>query len=251
MKRPIIGISGVRGIVGESLTPPLVTKFGRAFGTYVEGGKVVIGRDSRPSGPMFAGAVTAGLLQTGCEVIDLGLAATPSVSVMVTELACRGGVIISASHNPAEYNGIKFLSQSRMLLTAEQGGRLLEIYENSAFALKDEVGSGSEDNSAAERHVARVLAVVDPGPVRARKFRVVLDSVGGAGGPAMLKLLDTLGAEVVNLYDSPAPEFPRPPEPTPENLSGLCDAVRKHKADLGLALDPAADRLALVDEKGT
>ncbi|MDK1031562.1 MAG: phosphoglucosamine mutase, partial [Planctomycetia bacterium] len=243
MTQPIISISGVRGIIGESMTADLARQFGRAFGTYVRGGRVVIGRDSRPSGTMFADAVCEGLLETGCSVVDLALCATPSISVMVTELACRGGVIISASHNPAEYNGIKFLSDTGMLLTAEQGGRLLEIYENSDFALTEAAGSRSRDAGAPERHIARVLAIVDAEPVRARSFKVVLDSVGGAGGPVMLKLLDALGAEVVNLYESPADEFPRPPEPTPANLGGLCDAVRRNGADLRLALAPDADRL--------
>ncbi|MCB9857812.1 MAG: phosphoglucosamine mutase [Phycisphaerales bacterium] len=248
----IMSVSGVRGIVGQTMTPRLATDLGAAFGTFIGGGKVVVGRDSRPSGPMLQHAIVAGLLATGCDVVTLDIVTTPGVALMIGEHAAAGGIVLTASHNPTPWNGIKFLTSRGFAPPPADAEKIFEVYRQNAFALKDaeSVGRMHRDDTTHVKHIERVLRIVDVEAIRRHRFKVVLDSVNGAGGPGGRQLLDALGCEVVHLNAEPTGRFAHTPEPTRENLTGLCDAVRKHGAQLGFAQDPDADRLAVVDNLG-
>lgn len=256
----IITISGMRGIVGENLDAETARLYGSAFGTYLQseavkneqGGKVsvCIGRDSRPSGRMLLSAVAEGLCSMGVDVIGLGIVPTPSVGVMVRHLGCAGGVVITASHNPIEYNGIKLLLGDGIAPPVTTAEEIRKIYFSKDFRLTDSVGRGSvsSNEQTEEVHIKRVLSIVDKDTIVAKGFKVVLDSVNGAGGRIGRKLLEEFGCEVAAINDEPTGLFAHTPEPTRENLVGLCEAVAKYSADIGFAQDPDADRLAIVDE---
>ncbi len=248
----IMSVSGVRGIVGTTMTPRLAADLGAAFGTFVRGGTVVIGRDSRPSGPMLQHAAVAGLLATGCNVVALDVVTTPGVALMIGEHKAAGGMVLTASHNPTPWNGIKFLTSQGFAPPPTDAEKIFDIYQKTAFALKDaqSIGSLRNDDSTHEKHIARVLKIVDVEAIRKNKFKVVLDSVNGAGGPGGRQLLEALGCEVIHMNAEPTGCFAHTPEPTKENLTDLCDAVRKHGAHVGFAQDPDADRLAVVDNLG-
>jgi phosphomannomutase len=249
----IISISGVRGIVGESMTPVLAARFGSAFATLLgEGASVVVGRDTRPSGPMVASALVSGLVAGGARVTDLGIATTPATALATKSSGAAGGVVITASHNPAPWNGLKFLRPSGVAVTDATGKRLREIFESQAFRLVpvERLHPVAADGGAAERHAAAVLGLLDAPLIRGRRFRVALDSVNGAGSVEGPAFLEALGCEVVRLACVPDGRFPHTPEPTAENLTGLCGAVREHRAAVSFAQDPDADRLAVVDETG-
>lgn len=252
--RLMVSVSGVRGTIGSTLTPQVACDFGCAFGKLLGPGKtVVLGRDSRPSGPMIRNAVTAGLMAMGVNVIDLGLVTTPGVALMVRQLAADGGVIITASHNPPQYNGIKFLQPSGPGLTFQMADQLKRIWEAGQFEQVgvDRLGTLRCDESTHERHIAAVCEVTDVAKIAARKFKVVVDSINGAGCTVTPLLLKKLGCELIHLNNQPDGRFAHEPEPIEKNLTGLCEAVRRHGADVGFAQDPDADRLVVVDEKGT
>ncbi len=254
MSRLIVTVSGVRGEIGKTLTPDVAAKFGAAFGTMLGKGKrVVIGRDSRPSGPAIRNGVAAGLMACGVDVTDLGIVSTPGVSLMTRQLKADGGVMITASHNPIPWNGIKFFRADGIGLFIDQAAALKTIWESGNFAYADPTICGKESKNpyTHSRHVDAVLAIVDRTAIAAKRIKVVLDSVNGAGGEATAQLLSKLGAELVHLNARPTGIFPHMPEPTEENLQDLCQEVRRHKAQIGLAQDPDADRLALVDENGS
>jgi phosphomannomutase len=261
----IISVSGMRGIVGENLTAPIAAEYGSAFGTYLKNSahynsrrpehhslSVCIGRDSRPSGEMLASAVTAGLCAAGINVIDLGIVTTPSVGVMVRGLAAAGGVVITASHNPVAYNGIKLLLDSGVAPPGPEAETVKRCFLEKDFSLADSVHCGRVTSSYQTNavHIAKVLAIVDKEAITARKFKVVLDSINGAGGRITKKLLAEFGCEVAAINDEPTGLFAHGPEPTAENLTGLCDEVKARAADVGFGQDPDADRLAIVDENG-
>lgn len=248
----IMSVSGVRGLVGQTMTPRLAADLGAAFGTFIGGGTVVIGRDSRPSGPMLQSAAVAGLLATGCDVVTLDVVTTPGVALMIGEHNAAGGIVLTASHNPTPWNGIKFLTSQGFAPPPADAEKIFEIYRKESFALKDALSIGTirHDGSTHDKHVGRVLRIVNVDAIRQRQFKVVLDSVNGAGGPGGRQLLDALGCEVVHLNAEPSGRFAHTPEPTRENLTGLCDAVREHGAHVGFAQDPDADRLAVVDNLG-
>jgi phosphomannomutase len=252
MPQLIVSISGIRGVVGDGLGPREAVRFGLAFGTHLGGGTVVMGRDSRPTGPMLAAALRAGLLATGCRVADVGILSTPGISVMVGQLGAHGGAIITASHNPFPYNGIKMLSPEGHALSRAGGQAVLDLYTREAFREvgADRIGQVEEVADAAAAHVEKTLGTVDAATIRARGFSVAVDAVCGAGGREMAMLLARLGCKVTMIHGEPTGHFPRGPEPLPENLGDLCRTVRQSGAALGLALDPDADRLALVDETG-
>jgi phosphomannomutase len=253
-KNLMVGISGVRGVVGESLTPDVVTKYSSAFGMLCQCGKVVLGRDTRVSGEMVRAAVVCGLLSTGCEVIDLGICATPTVEIAVRELKANGGIIITASHNPIQWNALKFVGADGIFLSEKEGRRLSDLVENDRIKHGgwNKLGKVKFDQSWTEKHVKKVLRLshINVQKIKKRKFRVVLDCVNGAGGVISPDLLRALGCKVIELNCKPDGNFAHDPEPVPRNLTSLCQAVKKHKADLGFANDPDVDRLAIVSEKG-
>jgi phosphomannomutase len=256
----IISVSGVRGIVGENLTASIATDYGCAFGTFLKNkttGKkekleVCIGRDSRPSGQMLQSAVTAGLCAVGINVIDLGVVTTPGVGIMVRQLGCDGGAVITASHNPSQYNGIKLLLGNGIAPPVDAAEQIKQYFFDKRFALVDSPGHSSVtcDQRTDAAHIARVLAIIDKEAVAAKNFKVVLDSVNGAGGRVAKKMLAELGCVVSAINDEPTGLFAHAPEPTAENLEGLCEAVKTQTAEIGFALDPDGDRLAIVDEAG-
>lgn len=254
----VISVSGIRGIVGESLTPEVVAAWAAAHGAAARArtGRttIVLGRDARVSGPVFAAAAEAGLRSAGCDVLDVGMACTPTILLAVEDEKAAGGIAITASHNPAEWNALKLASDQGMFLTPEQGRDVRNLVEREAIprAGWDELGGIASRADATERHVARILAdpLVDRERIRRCEFRVVLDACHGAGALPMLPLLEALGVEVDGLYLEPTGRFPRDPEPTAAHLGELAGRVREIGADLGLAIDPDGDRLALVDGNG-
>ena len=254
-ENPIISVSGVRGIVGSALDPSLLTRFAAAFGTLIEGQRVVVGRDTRTSGPMVHHAILAGLIATGCKVIDVGVCPTPTVLLMSKALNASGSLVITASHNPIDWNGIEFASESGRLLSEPERAHLVEIYESRAFKLAtwNKQGSIQVIDTAIDQHIADVLSCdwVVRDQIRARALKVVIDCGNGAGSVISPRLLRELGCEVVELNCVPDGYFPRPAEPTPDALNQLCDAVKSENADLGFAHDGDADRLVLISEEGT
>ena len=257
----IISVSGMRGIVGENLTASIATDYGCAFGTFLKNRhtdkkeklSVCIGRDSRPSGQMLKSAVTEGLCKVGVDVIDLGIVTTPGAGIMVRELACSGGVVVTASHNPAQYNGIKLLLDNGIAPPPAAAEQIKRCFFDKHFELVDSLDSGgvTSNDQTDSTHITKVLAIVDKETIGGRKFNVVLDSVNGAGGRVTKKLLAELGCVVSAINDEPTGVFAHAPEPRAENLTGLCEAVKTGRAEIGFAQDPDADRLAIVDEAGT
>jgi len=259
----MVGVSGVRGIVGKDLTPEVVTRWARAFGTWVrengkrgtgngKGSAVVVGRDARESGPAFAAAVTTGLTLVGCDVIDVGLVPTPTVQLAVEHHHAGGGIAITASHNPIEWNALKFVGSDGIFLDGAEGTRVAELVARQAGNGKRETGKVTADPGAVERHLDGVLRLpaLPVQAIRARRFTVALDAVRGAGGPVMRTLLERLGCTVTGINLETDGQFPRAPEPVPENLGDLAALVRRSGADVGIAVDPDVDRLAMVDEVG-
>ncbi|HAU36372.1 MAG TPA: phosphoglucosamine mutase [Phycisphaerales bacterium] len=252
-ERLMVSVSGVRGTIGETLTPQVAMEFGLAFAAMLGAGrKVAMGRDTRRSGEMIAAALSAGLLAGGVDVIDLGVVTTPGAALMTRRLACDGGVIVTASHNPPKYNGIKFLQPIGVGLTFDGAAELKRLWESRKFALMptERVGRASRDDRTHDEHLAAVCEVCDVPAVAARRFKVVLDCINGAGCIVTPRLLECLGCEMILLNGEPTGEFAHTPEPIEENLTGLCRAVREHGADVGFAQDPDADRLVVVAEGG-
>ncbi len=259
-ERLIISVSGMRGVVGENLTASVAADYGCAFGTFLEenyAGKkerlsVCVGRDSRPSGQELGSAVTEGLCAVGIDVIDLGIVTTPGVGIMLRELGCAGGVIVTASHNPGQYNGIKLLLGNGVAPPSDAAEQIKQYFFDKQFGLVDssDCGKVTSDEQTDTTHIAKVLAIVDRGAIAAKRFKVVLDSVNGAGGRVTKKMLAELGCEVSAINDEPTGLFAHGPEPTAENLKGLCEIVKTEGAEVGFAQDPDADRLAIVDENG-
>jgi phosphomannomutase len=247
-----ISISGVRGVVGASLTPALLTRFAQAFGTYVGGGRIVVGRDTRTSGEMVCQAVTAGLLSAGCRILDLGVCPTPTVQLMVRRHQARGGVAITASHNPAEWNALKFVGDDGLFLSGASGRELLDIYHQGDYTrvAGEAMRPVERAADALAVHMAAVLDAVGPLPAGAPRLRVAIDACNGAGSIVSPQLLTALGVDVVPINVTPDGRFPRQAEPTPAALQQLGEAVRAGRCDLGFAQDMDADRLAVVDETG-
>ncbi len=254
----IVSVSGVRGIVGTDLTPEVVKRYASAFGLLARrsgGHHVVLGRDARTSGPMFADAAAAALQESGVSVIDCGLIPTPTAQLAVEHHGAAGGIVITASHNPVEWNALKFVGPDGLFLDREKAAELFELADGrqAVQASDKSVGERTVDKGAVERHLQAVLELdlVDIDAVRSRCFTVALDCVRGAGGTIMPALLDRLGCRMVGIDLETDGLFPRPPEPVPANLTGVADLVRDSGADIGLAVDPDVDRLALLDENGT
>lgn len=247
-----ISISGVRGVVGDSLTPQLAGRFAAAFGTYAGRGKVIVGRDARPSGEMVGNAVFAGLLAVGCQPVAIGICPIPSVLLLTKELRAQGGIVVTASHNPREWNGLKFLSARGLYLRALEVEEFLDIYHQGEFSFvrADKHRPVIEEPRPARYHLARLLRALDVDLIRRKKIRVVADCANGAGSVLMPEFLETLGCEVTLLNATTDGTFAHQSEPVPENLAGLCRRVREVRADVGFAQDADADRLAIIDGDG-
>jgi phosphomannomutase len=252
MKVPIISVSGLRGRIGAGLDIAVTTEYAQAFGTYLGGGKVIVGRDSRPSGAMLANAVMAGLASTGCDPIDIGLSATPTTGLLVRQVGAAGGVEITASHNPADWNGMKLFHRDGRVLNAAEGEQVRQIFESKRFSASrwDAIGKPSRQADPHAGHLTRILSIVDAEAIRRRVYHIVLDSNHGVGGILGSRLLTALGCRVTALGGSADGAFEHPPEPLPENLLPVCRAVRERQAHVGFAQDPDGDRLAMVDETG-
>ncbi|WP_277110174.1 phosphoglucosamine mutase [Chryseobacterium taklimakanense] len=260
----IKSISGIRGTIGgkvdDNLTPVDVVKFTAAFGSWLQKNKnrkdltMVIGRDARISGAMVNSLVTATLQGLGINVVDLGLSTTPTVEVMVPELNADGGIILTASHNPKQWNALKLLNEKGEFINGENGAEVLKMAENEdfEFAEVDDLGKYETRDDAFDIHIRNILELpmVDAEAVKAKKFKVVLDAVNSTGGISLPPLLEKLGCEVIKLYCEPNGHFPHNPEPLKEHLTDICELVKKENADLGIVVDPDVDRLALIDEKG-
>jgi len=249
----ILSVSGLRGVIGDGLDPEYVTAFAAAVGTWAKGGTVVLARDGRATGEMLRHAALAGLIGTGCRVVDAGIAATPTVGVLVSHLKAAAGLQITASHNPVEWNGLKPFRPIGGVFDVAAGEELVGILESRAFAWKphNELGSIETLTDPFAAHRERIERLVDVAAIRKKQFNVVLDVNHGSGavsGPAFLR--DVLGCNVVVLGGTPDGKFEHPPEPIEANLGGLSAAVKEHRADVAFAQDPDADRLAIVDNTG-
>ncbi|MCI0498944.1 MAG: phosphoglucosamine mutase [Planctomycetales bacterium] len=256
----IISISGMRGLIGQNLFPQTAAAYGCAFGTFLKQRyagsskpSVAVGRDSRPSGQMLFSAVAAGLTAVGIDVVDLGICSTPGVGIMVRHLKCAGGVVITASHNPTPYNGIKLLLDNGISPPREMAEQIIRLYRDRQFVPTDALGCGNvrASDQTHQVHLEKVLAIVKKDMIASKRFKVVLDSVNGAGGTVSRMLLEALGCRVVYMNADPTGLFAHTPEPTAENLTTLCQKAAETGADIGFAQDPDADRLAIVDENGT
>lgn len=262
----IKSISGIRGTIGgkpgDSLTPLDVVKFTSAYGVWVARQfeiktkcKVVVGRDARISGEMVNQLVCGTLMGLGIDVIDTGLSTTPTVEMAVTFHKAHGGIILTASHNPKQWNALKLLNNKGEFLSAADGEDILDIAESGEIDFRDvnNIGTITKDNSTLQKHIDAILALplVDKKAIAEKNFKIVIDCVNSTGGVALPPLLKALGVnDVVELYCEPNGQFPHNPEPLPENLTELSKTVVKKKAHLGISVDPDVDRLALVCEDG-
>ncbi len=250
----MISVAGVRGVVGETLTPPVLARFAAAFGRLAPAGPIVVGRDARPSGPMVLHAVKAGLAAAGRDVVDLGLATTPATQVAVEHLHAGGGVILTASHNPSPWNALKFLSARGEFLDQATGNAVRERFEadRDLWVPSARLGVEREETGALDWHLQLVLGLpfIDVARIRARALRVAVDGCASVGGVAVPALLERLGAGVVPLDCEPNGRFTRELEPLPEHLGALGRAVLESGADFGVAVDPDSDRAAFVDAEG-
>ena len=253
MSKLMVSVSGIRGIYGESLTAEIALKYAAHFGIFSGRGKIVVGRDSRTTGPAMFNAVTAGLMSVGCDVVDIGVVSTPTVLLAVEESNAMGGISITASHNSAEWNAMKFVGENGMFLFPENASNLVSSFDNDVDYIGwDKIGKLTKDDNATERHINRIMNIsyLNIEKIKANKFKVVIDSVNGAGGLISPKLLKNFGCEVIELNSEPTGIFAHTPEPLNKNLTQLEEAVKEHNADIGFATDPDVDRLAIVDENG-
>jgi phosphomannomutase len=255
----IASVSGVRGIIGDSLTPKSIIKFTSAFAEYCKknsrkNNKIVVGRDGRLFGDIIENIVVSNLVMLGYKVINIGIAPTPTVQIATEDLKCSGGISITASHNPQIWNGLKFLNSSGTFLDEEQINELLNFASDYKVQYAD-IGKlilPVNDNTWIDRHIEKVLKlkILDINKIRRRKFKVVVDAVNSSGSVIVPKLLERLGCKVIKLFCDGSGIFPHTPEPIPENLDLLSKSVKKNKADIGIAVDPDADRLVLITDKG-
>lgn len=259
----IKSIAGIRGTIGgkpgEALTPVDVVRFTAAYGAWIktieqEQYKVVIGRDARPSGPVVSTLVSQTLIAQGIDVVDLGLSTTPTVEMAVVSEQASGGIIITASHNPAGWNALKLLNEKGEFISAADGQKILAIADESSYQFAEikKYGHYIQDDQYIDRHIDQILKLdlVDKEAIAARKFHVVIDAVNSTGGIAIPKLLDRLGVKYTPMYCEPTGHFPHNPEPLPENITHICNELKDGQYDLGIVVDPDVDRLVLVCEDG-
>jgi len=248
-----IGASGVRGVVGDALTPELIVNFACAFGTWCGAGPVVIGRDTRRSSTAFRAAVVSGLLSTGCRVIDLGVSSSPLVSFAIRELGASGGIAITGSHNDANWNALKFFGPDGALLNAARNEELLDIYHGAAFerATWDRLKPVDTAPDVEERYLEHLACAIDVGPIRDRRFRVAVDFTNGACGAIASRFLESLHCTLLPVNAEPTGEFAHPPAPTAANMRQVATLARCFGADLGAALNVDGDRIGFVTGEGT
>lgn len=253
MSKLMISVSGIRGIYGESFTPDMAVRFAAHFGIICGRGTIVIGRDSRTTGEALTHAVVSGLLSVGCNVVNLGVVSTPTVLLAVEDSTASGGLSITASHNPQNWNAFKLVDKNGMFFFPERAEAYRASLETPVkYAAWDKMGSYSVDNEAIARHLQKIMAIpyLDIAAIKQKRFKVVIDSVNGAGGLISPQLLKMLGCEVVEMNSDPTGHFAHVAEPLKENLTDLCRVVKEHQADIGFATDPDVDRLAIVDNNG-
>ncbi len=247
-------VSGVRGVVGDTLTPELIVKYVSAFGQKRQGQKIVVGGDPRVSARFIRPLVKSTLLACGCDVVDIGITPTPTVQLTTEQLGAAGGIAITASHNPIQWNGLKFIGADGLFLPEQEVFALYKEAESRKrnYATWDKLGTESVYQKAIDDHLQKIfqLPYIDVEKIRQRKFKVALDCVNGAGGVIMPRLLKELGCQVIELNTEPTGMFAHTPEPIPQNLVDLAVAVKEHGADLGMAVDPDVDRLAMIANDG-
>lgn len=252
----MISVSGIRGIFGTDLTPENLARFTAAYGTWLKGGTVILGRDSRVTGQICEDIVASTLASVGCDVIKVGIVPTPTVAMGVLRHKAAGGIIISASHNPAQWNALKLLNGTSEFMTAEEGKEMIAISDSGKFSYKmyNEIGTVTEEIDLLEYHIEEILKLeyIKPEIIKAANLSVAVDAVNGAGSVGVPLLLKKLGVDTIHkIHCTPNGLFPHNPEPIPEHLTEICDLVKKTGADIGVVTDPDADRLALVDNTGT
>lgn len=260
----IKSISGIRGTIGgkagENLTPIDIVKFAAAFGTWAQNktgkSKIIIGRDARISGEMVSNIVSSTLIGLGLDVVDLGLSTTPTVEIAVPEENAAGGIILTASHNPIQWNALKLLNDKGEFISGNDGADVLEIAEKSNYSFADVLSLGTyiKDDSYIDKHIDKILALpmVDVEAIKSKNFKIAIDCVNSTGGISVPRLLKALGVEhIQEFYCEPTGHFPHNPEPLPENLNHICHEMEKGNYDLGIVVDPDVDRLALIQEDGT
>ncbi len=253
MSTLMVSISGIRGIVGESLTPQVIVEYTSAFAEFIKQGKVIVGRDARITGQMVKSLTVGTLLAKGLDVTDIGIVPTPTVQFMVKTLEAQGGIVITASHNPNEWNALKLLNSTGQFMSPDEHALLKTFLGKESFYESwQKIGRYSEFYSAIDKHIDAILnlGIIDVEKIRERNFRVLLDCVNGAGVYSVPKLLDRLGVEYIKMNCEETGIFPRLPEPVPENLVDTMAAVKKSNVDLGIVVDPDVDRLVLITEKG-
>ena len=254
MSHLMVSVSGVRGIVGDTLTPEVITKYVSAFANFTNGKTIVLGRDSRVSGEINKQIAISVLLSHGYKVIDIGITPTPTVQLMTEHLKADGGLMITASHNPVEWNGLKFIGADGLFLDPDACQEMYMIADKNTFTYKEwnQLGNLEQYMTANDDHIQMIfdLDYVDEALIKRKKFRVALDTINGAGCIIMHDLLRQLGCEIIHINSEANGKFAHTPEPVPENLSDLMKTVKKEKADLGIAVDPDVDRCVLIDENG-
>jgi len=252
-KKKMFGTNGVRGVINDTMTVDLVLKLGKAIGTVIGPGKIVVGRDARNGGEMFSKSVTAGLLSTGCSIVNIGLVPTPTLQFVVPRLEASGGVVITASHNPAEFNGIKVMGSNGIEISRETEREIESIFHSGKSTVSnwDNLASVTHDETAIDQHLKGIKSHIDTEVIRKRNLVVVIDSANSVGSLVTPQLMRDLGCKVVSLNSQLDGSFPgRSPEPTPENVAELRKTVKSVGADLGIAHDGDADRATFVDESG-
>ncbi len=247
-----IDISGVRGIIGETLVPEMIINFACAFGTYLKGGKIGVGCDTRASREMVKSAVLSGLISTGCDIVDLGICPTPIIQYTAKRLGLKGAIAITASHNDSNWNALKFIKADGTFLNFYEGEELLDIYHQGEFkkAAWDKLGKVTKNDVAIDVYMDRLCKYLHTGKIRRRKLKVVIDNCNGAGGNAAKILMKKLGCRLVIINDEITGAFSHDPEPTAANMEQLSSIIKPVKADVGFMLDADVDRVAVCTEQG-
>lgn len=255
MSKLMVSVAGIRGIVGDSLTPDVIVDYTKAFHKFSGEGPIVLGRDTRPSGKQIVELVASVLNFCGRDVIDVGIATTPSVALGVEFYKAAGGICITASHNPSEWNALKFFGPNTLFLDVEQGEKLQECLrdDTNPFVSFEKIGkTEKKQEELSQYHIQKVLDIsfLDRSAIRKKNFKVVIDCVNGAGSEILPQMLHNLGCTVTKLNCTPNGIFPHGAEPLPENLTEICEKIKEGNFDLGMVVDPDADRLALVSDAG-